>query len=169
MLKQGFLTGCFIAIMWLSGCKKGSFLNPDPPPEPTLPPETQTGARTFGCYVNDKLWLSETGVTELKGDYWKGTFLVRGKNGQEYIGIELDNVYQIGLYRLSNKNLRRYIYLSISGEHYDADSSEGSYINITKLDTNNVIHSGTFAFTGVNDRGEKVEVTGGRFDVKYKY
>ena len=38
---------------------------------------------------------------------------------------------------------------------------------ITKLDEINQIVSGTFWFDAVNDKGEKVEVREGRFDVHY--
>src|SRR5688500_14167723 len=30
---------------------------PAPPPEPTLPPITQTGENTFGCRIDGEVWL----------------------------------------------------------------------------------------------------------------
>jgi len=37
-------------------CKKD---DPAPNPPPELPPATQTGANTFGCYVNGKPFIQE--------------------------------------------------------------------------------------------------------------
>lgn len=44
-----------LGVAWLifmaTACHKAP-----PEPEPDLPPETQTGAGTIGCYINDKPW-----------------------------------------------------------------------------------------------------------------
>ena len=47
----------FLTILSLVGCSKDDTT----PPEPALllPPETQTGANTFGCLINGKLLIHE--------------------------------------------------------------------------------------------------------------
>ncbi len=46
-----WLTLILMAIIFVS-CEEE-----EPDPEPALPPITQHGANTLGCYVNGKLWL----------------------------------------------------------------------------------------------------------------
>lgn len=61
--------------MWLVtlGLLFHSCLHPKEPTAPQLPPETQTGANTFGCYVNGQLWLPEgkpmAGASNFRIDY----------------------------------------------------------------------------------------------------
>ena len=51
-------------------------------------------------------------------------------------------------------------------EYHKLDNETGS-LHITKFDQLNRILSGTFSFVGTNTNGEKVNVTEGRFDIRY--
>jgi hypothetical protein len=51
--------------------------------------------------------------------------------------------------------------------YYFTNETNRGELTITKLDKYNQIISGTFWFDAVNERGEKVEVREGRFDMKY--
>jgi hypothetical protein len=40
----------------------------------TLPPETQTGANTFGCYVNNELFVAQRKYAPLGGKYLSAVY-----------------------------------------------------------------------------------------------
>ena len=77
----------FLTILSLVGCSKD-----DPkPPEPAslLPPETQTGANTFGCLINGKLLIPRNGSGSFGGSD-SGMILWGGNpNGNEYNEIDV--------------------------------------------------------------------------------
>ena len=52
-MKKTFLI--LLLPVWFCGCHTKE----QPAPKKELPPETQTGAGTMGCYVNGQLWLRE--------------------------------------------------------------------------------------------------------------
>ncbi len=59
------------ALLGLSQCKhKNPDPTPQPPPDPlaALPPETQTGAGTFGCLVNGKAYATVSPI-KCRGDW----------------------------------------------------------------------------------------------------
>jgi len=138
-------------------------------PESTLPPETQTGANTFGCYVNGELLVATRGFApwgtpHLRAIYHSSNKLLTisgwGKNGTilMYISNPEENV---------KKELMRasFRYLDDSGIFYDDNIGE---IFITRFDTINLIVSGTFAFELLPSDSSKIQITQGRFDVKIK-
>ncbi len=55
-----------------------------------------------------------------------------------------------------------------NGLEYNTTNNNSGELKITKFDQTNRILSGTFFFTGTNiSTGEKVNITDGRFDVRY--
>ena len=48
---EWLVRGLLLVLLFFVSCKKQSS-----EPEPDLPPETQQGADTFGCYLNGKPW-----------------------------------------------------------------------------------------------------------------
>ena len=61
----------FLATLLLVGCSKEE---PSPPQDPLakLPPETQTGANTFGCIINDQVFYPRDGESTLFNPGGKG-------------------------------------------------------------------------------------------------
>ena len=53
-----------------------------------------------------------------------------------------------------------------SNNEFETKSVHSGELTITKLDRENFIISGTFWFTAVNDQGDTLRVTDGRFDVR---
>jgi len=171
----------FISLSFLPGCKKNK------PAINQLPPATQTGARTFGCLVNGK-------VFKPKGDLFSGpiqscayqynnggySFQLKAKqdigNGLLSIGIFTDSlpISQGEIIKLSEPDVKgksyglygKYISGSSSSLYYSQPSGTGE-LHITKFDERNQIVSGTFWFDAVDSNGEKVEVREGRFDMPY--
>lgn len=151
-------------------------------PEPQLPPETQTGANTFGCMVNGKLWLpSQEDGSPIINAYLgsSGTFTVAAfiildrssSGGEEYenIALGLKGLNKTGTYYLDERNayvdyghdLKKCYYLNvISGSYYTGK------IEITRFDLTNNIVSGKFEATLKVPSCDTIKITDGRFDVK---
>ena len=82
----------FLTILSLLGCSKD-----DPkPPEPAslLPPETQTGANTFGCLINGKLLIPRDG-TGTFGSTYNGMILWGGYPALAYNEIDVHDYKSI--------------------------------------------------------------------------
>ncbi len=82
------------------------------------------------------------------------------ENGKTYIlkKIDIDNTTEAG-YLFSN--------VTTSSSYKTQISINIGELKINKLDEINQIVSGTFWFDALNEKGEKVEVREGRFDVKF--
>jgi len=141
-----------------------------------LPPETQTGANTFGCYVNGELFVKdrEAIFTEkrLRINYYKNnkTLIINALSNNRTIYITVNES------EINVKNLIPFAYFmpseynSICAYFIGRETGE---IVFTKLDTINCIVSGRFQFQGqcsdflLNKVSDSlISVTNGRFDAK---
>lgn len=137
----------------------------DTPTNPVdqLPPETQTGANTFGFLVNG-VPLNVTNTSQQTAIYQQGQLQLGGGG----ITIIQSNPLSINTpYSLINK--ARYIKNPNPqlGCHYEFENAYQGTINFTKIDTVNFIISGTFEFSTVTDDCENINITNGRFDLQY--
>jgi hypothetical protein len=173
-----------MGVMWLFLMATSCHKTPDPIPEPDLPPETQTGAGTVGCYINGKPW-------------WPKPFLAIGVNPHlevKYGGVNPGLLY---LSATISKNpnsssltifvkpwvrkgdneiwytlLSDYAFINYDTavfknpcNGFRIDTLKTKRLTITKLDTVGVgIVSGTFEFTAFNTCGDTLRFTKGRFD-----
>ena len=172
------LPALLIATIFIfSQCKKN---NND---EPQLPPETNTGAMTFGCKVNGKIFVPRDGRGK-PGLFVQYVNLGLGPGGGWYLNIPATNwipsspesinietdsllVSQGQTYQFKNaKGFPRAFYNNRDiFPKFDNDSGS---IFISKFDQVNRIISGTFFFVGTSaTSGIKVNVTEGRFDLHY--
>lgn len=168
-----------------ANCKKNET------PLEQLPPETQTGANTFGCLIDGKPFTP--GGSPLSGPNLTGIYqnLIFGtpagntfgvsatdkRNSQNItnIGFRFDSVaLVVGIYplRLSTNGVggggvRKYNSQSPTGDIYDTNSNFVGELNLKKFDETNQIASGTFWFDAVNSLGKKIEIRSGRFDVRF--
>lgn len=159
-----------------------------------LPPETQTGANTFGCLVDGQpfkpggLQLSGGSLNSIyqfvynddpvNGFIWGISGGKRYSNGEiKDIGFRIDSLQIIEgeTYSLENPirggGYGQYsFYGSIgSGTNSTYQTSgvvKGSVI-FKKFDLINQIASGIFWFNAVNDKGDTIKITDGRFDVRF--
>ena len=142
-------------------CKK---YFPEPGPE-ILPAETQTGARTFGCLVDGKVWLPKGNFpySSLSTTIQYDILNLKTTRGNEGINIGIGNMISTGDYVFPmNKNHIEYY---IAGVGYEA--VQGT-LTITRYDKINKILSGRFNFIGKDSTTSKtVSVTDGRFDVTF--
>lgn len=152
-------------------------------PEPQLPPETQTGANTFGCIVNGKLWLpfQEDGSPAINaylgssGTFALAAFLEVGKTNtggkiSNSIALGLKGLNKIGIYYLDERNT----YIDYANKqikcYYLCYNKPSFYytgkIEITRFDLGNNIVSGKFEATLKVPDCDTIKITNGRFDVK---
>ena len=164
-----------ITLFTFSQCKKNK-------EEPQLPPETTTGAMTFGCKVNGKVFVPKDGRGK-PGLYVQYVNLGTGPGGWYLnipatnwipnppvgVNIETDSllVTQGQTYQFKNvKGFPRAFY--DNGNVYPKLDNDLGELKITKFDQTNRIISGTFFFNGTNvTTGEKVNITDGRFYIRY--
>lgn len=165
-----------LALLLLAQCKKA-----DPDPVSALPPETQTGAGTFGCLLNGQPWTLQgndgtSNYTLYYDPIYKGGNLgikvYRLQNGffQDII-LGGDSIPSVGIYSLG-KAPRSIFYFdsqkSMACQEYTGQ--QGQYrrgvLTITRLDRAAGIVSGTFAFTLYKPGCDSVRITQGRFDRK---
>lgn len=175
-LKPLLITATVAILFTFSQCKKKT-------EEPQLPPETTTGAMTFGCKVNGKVFVPKGGRGR-PGLYAQYVNLGAGPGGgwflnipatnwlpnpPEGVNIETDSllVSQGQTYQFKNlKGSARAFY--DNGNVYQKLNADTGELKITKFDQTTRIVSGTFFFIGTNlTTGEKISITEGRFDIRY--
>lgn len=166
------------SLLFNSKCKKQNT-------EPQLPPETTTGAMTFGCKIDGKVFIPKDGggLSGLKTEYLflgngpgGGWFLNIGAanridNPRRNIGIETDSLLLIegNSYELKKMKGFAYAHHLFDIISYQMKSDDTGILIITKHNQIQRILSGRFSFTATNvyDQNQKVNITEGRFDIRY--
>ena len=165
-----------------SNCKKSSAT------EDQLPPETTTGAMTFGCKVDGKVFVPKDGNGK-PGLYVQYVYLGNGvdegwhlnipafdynDNPNKGVSILTDSLFleEGTSYFFNNSTGNPQAFYRESGSNgvavFPKLDSDSGMLNITKHDKINHILSGNFFFTGTNtSTNQKVSITDGRFDIKY--
>lgn len=165
-----------------SECKKPK---PDSNSDNGLPPATQTGQGIFSCKVNGKPWISRKGLGNIGTTVLKDTLGIHGSlrnndNSIEDIWINLLSIFKFdkNVYQL-NDTLKAYAVYQVIGNNRCINNNPGygrggrkkgtdGLMTFTKIDTINKIISGTFSFIVLTDYCDTLNVTDGRFDLKYK-
>ncbi|UPL51237.1 DUF6252 family protein [Hymenobacter sublimis] len=160
----------------LAQCKKKEV-------EPQLPPETTTGAMTFGCKVDGHVFTPRNGQGQ-EGLYVQYVNLGTGPQGGCYLNIPAADwkatpikavsittdsllVEEGKTYAFKNSKGTVHAFYAEGGKHQKLDSDEGE-LTITRFDATQRILSGRFHFVGTNQTTRKqVRVTEGRFDVRF--
>ncbi len=165
-------------VLSASRCKK------DPVnPIDQLPPETTTGAMTFGCKVNGKVFVPRDGRGR-PGLFVQYVNLGNVPDGGWHlnipavdwipssiplVSITTDSLLLTEGTTYAFKNLKGYpqaFYSNDIAVYPKLDNDQGE-LYITKFDQTNHILSGRFSFVGTSSNGEKVNITEGRFDIRY--
>lgn len=176
-----------LLLLSAASCKKNKIKDP-------LPPATQTGANTMGCYVNEKPWLPDTrdngSIPRLKAIsavFWNTssqllfTFYRQRDGDNQNLDIYLKKFAGIGDYHMdgiskiigvpgSYGELNNYIYFSDRNinKRYVTNAHFQGTVKISYYNEIERIISGTFQFKAQNYDGnlDSVVVTSGRFDCK---
>ena len=168
----------FLLLISLSSCTECEEKEWD-----TLPPETQTGANTFGCYVNEVIFEGKTGIAAELGkaiftDYGtQSNMLIIHANNTRKKSIQLEIPYP------NEKKIHTSfkVYATLNNQHYFGSSwfidEAGSIVDgnqdigeifITRFDTINKIVSGNFhcKMKNVSNGQDSIAILSqGRFDL----
>lgn len=150
--------------------------------EETLPPETQTGANTFGCLVNGNVWRNN-GVAPFPGSnlntnvginyFTLGILNTNNKDINQTMSFTVFASIKLGKYNLNSEQLHAKFANEMTNCFYQTDSIETGILEITNFDTLHYIISGRFNFKAVKLSSSTgscdsiVNITEGRFDIKY--
>ena len=154
--------------------------NDDKPENPVdaLPPITQTGENTFACLINGKPFFSSkdrrASYTVANGAYTFGVYGSRrdeiGLRTVSIQGIDVDPLKE-GTYTLKSEISGNFsaIYLIGGGITLDTGTTDENpgLLTITRFDLEEFIVSGTFEFSVIDDEGNTLNFTDGRFDLKF--
>lgn len=175
-ISNGLLTLTFaVALTALSDCDRK---DPQPKTElEKLPPATQEGKYTFGCLVNGNAFVTKTSL-DISAVYQDGLLQISaGIEGSKIQTINFfiyDSNVVPGNYELKDSlgNEAKYLLFDkdsgILCEYVTNSSSDNQgNLELTKFDQFNLIVSGTFQLRLTNSTCEKVEITNGRFDLKF--
>lgn len=181
LLKIAWLLAITSSLIFAS-CKK------EKTDEEQLPTITQTGANTFGCLVNGKIYIPkgfEQNNANFKvlvdPNFNDGTIDVRvfkiDGNTNLKLNFGSDSAKAVGYYEVNKRNDFSFrIFNTNSGNlvcetpySFGMLSSKSGFIKITRYDLANGIISGEFEFHFSNPAcglGEPIHITQGRFDKK---
>ena len=169
------------ALLGLSQCKKKTVA-----PLDQLPPATQSGANTFGCLVNGKVYIPrgnngmdnnviiyETAPNgaNLSIRTYRYPEDTKGQNKQS-ISLSAGPVTKARTFSLSLPATEGTTYYADRGQASPCDEFFGSAIyrkgtlTLTRVDEQVGIVSGTFEFTLAQPGCDTIRVTNGRFDYK---
>ena len=155
---------------------------------PQLPPETTTGAMTFGCKVNGEIFVPKDGggkpglfcqyvnLGNVPDGGWHLNIPAYNYSTKRGISIETDSLLLVegGTYEFGTVEGTANAFYIVNNnttggvDVYSKLMGGSGQLYISKFDSINRILSGTFFFTGTKvSTGEKVTVTDGRFDIRY--
>ena len=167
-----------VTVLVICSCRK--------PMPPMLPPITDTGANTFGCLVDGKVWLPNGAPFSLikpkRCNYYQKYFSMQmiraGGDPHDYFTFNCYPVTHDTTITIKNEPdstysdpypefwFDKYYKESSSDEHFVPVDQYSGQLTFSKFDTVNYIFSGTFWFDAVDTvTGKVVHVTEGRFDL----
>jgi hypothetical protein len=127
-----------------------------------LPPITQIGANTFGCYVNGEIFLPRGNGMNI---------IITATKSDNRFFIKISDSFNIArmIVIVLEQGVERCIKLSIGGECSTENcTNTNNDITNLKMDETNKIISGEFnAILPATATCPEVKITEGRFDLKY--
>ena len=166
----------FLFPLLLTGCELFDPPEPDEPnsSEEELPPVSFTGEGIFAMRVNGEVWKIGGFRDDLDGDFdpQSGRLQVYAQQGNETaIQFSLsERCYGPGtysLYELKQHSSSVVFWPEWDGEFRTDSTHTGTLTLIRADDEYPYVLSGTFEFDAVNEAGEVVHITDGRFDFYY--
>jgi len=161
----------FLTITLLISCGSDDDNNSQNPID-QLPPETQTGANTFGFLVNGEP-INVTNTSQQTAIYQGGILQIGGgidnSNMDKRVIIRISETITQGTnYNLTNTPINQSLYINNeNGCYYDYLNTVEGTLTISNFDETNFIISGTFEFSTITDNCEIINITNGRFDLQY--
>ncbi|MEZ5046085.1 MAG: hypothetical protein R2831_03745 [Chitinophagaceae bacterium] len=165
-------------------CKKKTISKPD------LPPATQTGANTFGCYIDGKAFFASGSLPGIGLNLGTGSyaiFSIRNDSFPKDTSIEIDTrnddyqdlVLEIRFtekmvyYDVGNSKVELNCRFYKGDDYFYTDSTHKINLHVTLFLYNSYfsgnikddIFAGRFSGTLVNNKGIEIALTDGRFDL----
>lgn len=161
---------------------------PKEEPKDTLPPLTNEGLNTFGCYVDDELWLAESDALiqittrPIEAFYNESTGFLRLQFKHkkdsifEFLTIFFDRKAQFESNQLKD-TITQFNFFNDKNEmciDYDLDFSQEYHFTINNIEpTHNIISgefSGTMIYGNTKEgcQGSLIKIDSARFDVIYQ-
>ncbi|HEX8315912.1 MAG TPA: hypothetical protein VF609_13015 [Flavisolibacter sp.] len=168
-----------IAALLVLSCRKKNSQK-----ETELPPETQTGAYTFGCKVDGKVFVPRDGRGK-PGLFAQYVNLGNGPGGGWYlnlpaidqisderitVNISTDSLFLLEgrIYPMKEKKGFAAGRYSDGAGRYEILSTDSGELTILKHDQTRRVLAGRFSFTATSlSDQKKVTITDGRFDIVY--
>jgi hypothetical protein len=179
-LKQLLFAATVTSLFTFSQCKKNNT------EEPQLPPETTTGAMTFGCKVNGQIFLPKDGngrqglyvqyvnLGNVPDGGWHLNIPAYNYSTKRGVSIETDSLLLVEGTTFQFKTTvgtanAFYLETTSNGSvnFYPKLDNETGSLYIKKHDQVQRILSGTFSFIGTDGNNVKVNISEGRFDIRY--
>jgi len=171
------------SIFLIQSCIVNNPDGPEEPMEPTLPELTITGLHTFGCIVNGELWIPNVDAPfsslhyELNYDDSNGGFnlnagrINNSQNIDEIIFIK-STILDTGIYHINSPPGDDIVFMDfelggVDCVEFKSHWEKETHIEIVYLDKAERIISGRFEYLAHNLCGDTLEITDGRFDLKY--
>jgi hypothetical protein len=161
--------GMLILLSSFSSCEKED-LN-------VLPVESQSGKNTFGCYVDDQLFVRPyPNISWISAAYDRETKSVTINSTSKELGTISIYLTELQINKKNNVNQAGYTYHSkpevLSNGHtlnylYSYRNTDSQFVYLTKLDTIKNIISGSFdlELKSEDDSTKTIKLTQGRFDI----
>jgi len=160
-----------LLLITLFSCKKEQKSLPT-----ELPPLTTEGKNTFGCLIENEIYVPEIRRTALTTPIYINEFpkypnycftvtttrLVNNNDNvmDAEVGFKISIVKDTGEYNII------YSTIKYNNKYYQSDSLNNGKLKIIKLDTINKIISGTFYIKALSEDSNIINITNGRFDLK---
>lgn len=167
----------------LSCCNKNDDDQPPTNPIDQLPPATQTGAQTFGCLINGEVFVPPIFGNNAPSAFYQllnGTYTLgisgrsNANGGIKSIIIGGIDIPSINETTYALESLNSGVFYSLYDFENEGDSVTyytnedlPGILTITNFDQINFIISGTFEFTILDNDGNEINITNGRFDMNY--
>jgi hypothetical protein len=136
-----------------------------------LPPETQTGANTFGFLLNGKPIIVKN-TSQQTAIYQQNQLQLGGGIDNDINDVSV--IITVGgplntnvIYDLSYPNNIAIFVNNKENCYYDYPNTLDGNLILTHIDQEKFIVSGRFEFSTVTDGCEDIKITNGRFDLKY--
>lgn len=167
--------GCII--LAFASCTKDDFKKEE------LPPETCTGANTFGCLVNGQLWVakSSSGSPAMNVDYFSATELNIFASRNNIANVPVNSTLESITFSIKNDSIKTKHFIlddvlkrqgSYSSDRYNCYYQTGyttaSKLEITFHNVRERIISGRFElYFPAQGNCAAIAITNGRFDIRY--
>lgn len=157
-MKNTFLV-LLVLFFTLFSCKKNVILK-------QLPPETKTGANTFGCLINGDLYATEGKLPAYKEPLKEGGVSYNLDSAVLEIKAAISlvtNQGQIIWLNIQDFDSTAKVYKNFTMNNLTPDTTYDNFVKIDKFDNQAI--SGTFQTKVKRFNGTIWEVTSGRFDI----